>query len=145
MFSFSPILLNSGLEHAMQNWKQFLKPHVYTLVLPANIQTDVMHTIFCSSRRSSRECVEMLELLVVELNRAGWHLNTSKKKLFRTSCLEHPLYIAGCGDLCWPCCEARRNASISADHLQTFDTSLPSETATRSPNWLVPCSQTHIV
>jgi len=41
----------------------------------------------------------MLELLAVELNRVGLHLNTSKAKLLTTSSLEHPLYIDGCGDL----------------------------------------------
>ena len=40
----------------------------------------------------------MLELLVVELSRAGLQLNTSKTKLFTTSYLEHPLYIDGCDD-----------------------------------------------
>ena len=39
--------------------------------------------------------------MVVELNRVGLQLNTSKTKLLTTSYLQHPLYIDGCGDLLW--------------------------------------------
>ena len=73
---------------------------VYTLILPVNLQTikyTLCDLLLCA--KTWKELVEMLELLVVELNRVALHLITSKAKLLTTSSLEHPLYIDGCGDL----------------------------------------------
>ena len=95
----SPMLFNSGLEHAMRNWKQSLKSHglhVGAVDRLTNIRYADDLLLFA---KSWKELVEMLELLVVELNRVGLQLNTSKTKLFTTSYLQHPLYIDGCGDL----------------------------------------------
>jgi hypothetical protein len=95
----SPMLFNSGLEPAMRNWKQSLKSHglhVGAVDRLTNIRYADDLLLFA---KSWKELVEMLELLVVELNRVGLQLNTSKTKLFTTSYLQHPLYIDGCGDL----------------------------------------------
>ena len=110
----SPMLFNSGLEHAMRNWKQSLKSHglhVGAVDRLTNIRYADDLLLFA---KSWKELVEMLELLVVELNRVGLQLNTSKTKLFTTSYLQHPYYTSMVAVICWPCCGERRNTSILA-------------------------------
>ena len=81
----SPMLFNSGLEHAMRNWKQSLKSHglhVGAVDRLTNIRYADDLLLFA---KSWKELVEMLELLVVELNRVSLHFNTSETKLFTIS------------------------------------------------------------
>ena len=76
----SPMLFNSGLEHAMRNWKQSLKSHglhVGAVDRLTNIRYADDLLLFA---KSWKELVEIMELLVVELNRVGLQLNTSKTK-----------------------------------------------------------------
>ena len=84
----NPMLFNSGLEHAMQNWKQFLKSRwcfqqtrwcfPQTGKCPSCKRSFVIRNFLGKN-------VGMLELPVVELNRVSLHFNTSETKLLTIS------------------------------------------------------------
>ena len=92
----SPMLFNSGLEHAMRNWKQSLKSHGLHVGAVDRLK-NIRYADFCYLRSRGKNWWRCWNYWL--WNSTAWQLNTSKTKLFTTSYLQHPLYIDGCGDL----------------------------------------------